>query len=113
MEGLYKQIEKPKKYSKGGARPGAGRPRGVLSKKTDDIIAKSLAEGITPLEVMLAAMHDALKISNEAAHPFAKDAAPYMHPKISNIELTGKNGKDLNLIKQFNIRLVSPDADDI
>ena len=44
-----------------------------------------------------------------ASGGFAKEIAPYMHPKISNIELTGKDGKDLNLIRNFNINMVKPD----
>jgi hypothetical protein len=42
---------------------------------------------------MLRAMHEALKNNNlSAAHVYAKDAAPYIHPKLAAIEHTGKDG---------------------
>jgi hypothetical protein len=98
----------------GGARKGAGRPPGSCVIKSRAIADKASEQGITPLEVMLNTMREALELGgNEAAFPFAKEIAPYMHPRIAAIELTGKDGKELNLIKNFNIRLVSPDADDI
>jgi hypothetical protein len=45
-----------------------------------------LAEGITPLEVLLKAMRDAYVDGGaEKAAPFAKEAAPYMHPRLSAV----------------------------
>lgn len=79
--------------AQGGARPGAGRKPGGKNKRTVEIAKKAAEKGITPLEVMLEAMHSVYKESGApAAVPFAKECAPYIHPKISNIELTGKNG---------------------
>ena len=72
---------------KGGARVGAGRPKGTLNKKTQEIVAKAAASGISPLEVMLEAMNAAREEGNlAAAAGFAKDAAPYMHPRLANVE---------------------------
>jgi hypothetical protein len=48
---------------RGGKREGAGRPKGALTKKTRLIAEQAMAEGITPLEVMVKAMRHAL---NEA-----------------------------------------------
>lgn len=77
----------------GGSRPGAGRKPGAKNKRTREIAEKAAAQGITPLEVMLQAMREAYeKDGAPAAVPFAKECAPYIHPKISNIELTGKDG---------------------
>jgi len=42
--------------ARGGSRRGAGRPTGPLTKKTREIAAKALEEGINPLQVMLANM---------------------------------------------------------
>ena len=78
---------------RGGARPGAGRRKGAATKRTRDIADKAAAEGTTPLEVMLGAMRAlwekategktvAADIAKEAA-AIAKDAAPYMHPKLT------------------------------
>jgi hypothetical protein len=75
------------KSSRGGKRPGAGRKPGTANVKTREIADKAAAEGITPLEVMLKAMrsfHDAGDLE-KAAH-FAKDAAPYVHAKLANID---------------------------
>jgi hypothetical protein len=41
---------------------------------------------VTPLEVLLLAMREAYKKRGiRAAQPYAKDAAPYMHPRLSAI----------------------------
>jgi hypothetical protein len=72
---------------RGGARPGAGRKRGGLSKKTTEVAARAAEQGVTPLEVLLEAMrrhYDAGELDRAAA--FAKDAAPYMHPRLSTMQ---------------------------
>jgi hypothetical protein len=85
-----------KKSVRGGQRPGAGRPAGAASKKTREIADRAAAQGITPLEVMIEAMQDAYAHGGAAAaFMYAKDAAPYMHAKLSSAEMSGKGGKDL------------------
>jgi hypothetical protein len=80
----------------GGKRPGSGRKKGAVTKKTQEIAAKASAEGITPLEVMVGAMREAWERNDrDAAARYAKDAAPYMHPRLAAIEHTGVDGKDL------------------
>lgn len=61
-----------------------------------------MAEGVTPLDVMLGTMRalwagawlgdqmDAEKAAQASA--VAKDAAPYMHPRLQATEITGKDG---------------------
>lgn len=72
---------------KGGRRPGAGRPPGAASRKTRAIADRAAAEGITPLEVMLEAMRGLYEAGNKVeAAQIAKDAAPYMHPRLQQIE---------------------------
>jgi hypothetical protein len=76
------------KSSHGGARTGAGRKAGSLTAKTRDIANKCAELGLTPLEVMVDAMikyHQAGDVEN--AVRVAKDAAPYIHPKLSSVEL--------------------------
>lgn len=71
----------------GGKRPGAGRKPGVATKKTRDIAERALADGITPLEVMLEAMRMHVNAGRwDDAAAVAKDAAPFVHPKLSSIE---------------------------
>lgn len=70
----------------GGARPGAGRKRGSLTRKTTEIAQREAASGITPLEFLTKVMKDrkrpiAMRIE------CAKAAAPYMHPRLSNVEI--------------------------
>lgn len=100
----------------GGKRLGAGRKPGIPNKVTQELRDKVLASGKTPLEVMtdvmnelLAAAHripvDGIVIVNEKvvtrlvllerAAIVAKDAAPYLHPKLQSIECSGKDGEPI------------------
>ena len=123
-----KKSKKPApSKSKGGARPGAGRKEGSLTKRTREIAEVAAAQGITPLEVMMSTMmelykeagncsrdhHDHGDKANEhddghtamitenrikllsMAATIARHAAPYMHPRLSAIEHTGKDGAPL------------------
>lgn len=82
--------------ARGGKREGAGRKKGAQTIRTQEIAAKASAEGITPLEVMLGAMRQAWDSNDkDGAARFAKDAAPYVHPRLAAVEHTGKDGKDL------------------
>jgi hypothetical protein len=73
----------------GGRRPGAGRKKGSHSSKTKArlaLVERLSAGALTPLEVMLAAMEHALARGDmSAAAAFAKDAAPYMHPRLQAV----------------------------
>jgi len=78
---------------KGGAMPGAGRKKGSLNKKTAEIAEKAARQGVAPLEIMIQAMREVYESNGApAAVPFAEKCAPYMHPKLANVEMTGKNG---------------------
>src|SRR4051794_32588352 len=73
---------------RGGRRDGAGRKPGSANIRTRQIADKAAAEGITPLEVMLKAMqmHTEAGRWDEAA-AIAKDAAPYIHPRLASTTL--------------------------
>ena len=103
------EINQKKPSGRGGRRPGAGRKVGATTKKTREIAEQAVAEGITPLEVMMRAMRKfvenaekmagvdeagSMSLMKEAAD-VAKNAAPYIHPRLAAMEITGKNGKDL------------------
>ena len=109
-------IENNQKKSKGGARPGAGRKAGSLTKRTRQIAEVVATQGITPLEVMMKVMHQLYEeasnvqdeglgdkaLANEArikllnmAATVGRHAAPYVHPRLSAIEHTGKDGAPL------------------
>lgn len=75
------------KSNRGGKREGAGRKAGGANKKTQEIAAKAMEEGITPLEVMLTTMRDAWAAGDkDLARAVAKDAAPYCHARLANIQ---------------------------
>lgn len=82
---------------RGGKREGAGRKEGSANTKTRAIADKAASEGITPLEFMLEIMRkeelspdaDPAQILAHQAMRFeaAKAAAPYIHPKLSSVEM--------------------------
>lgn len=86
----------------GGARPGAGRKPGTANKRTREIADAAAASGITPLEVMVETMRELWKQAEEQEDPGARmalkqqaaeaavKAAPYMHPRLANVEANVK-----------------------
>lgn len=97
-EGAMIENNQTKSNGRGGARKGSGRKAGSATAKTREIADKAAENGITPLEVMLKAMHYSMGKFDEtevvdhlvAAAAFAKDAAPYIHPRLSAVEVDGK-----------------------
>lgn len=93
--------------ARGGAREGAGRKAGQKSQKTierEAVKAKALDDGITPLEVMISAMREAYEQGDKrAAAGFARDAAPYLHPKLSNVNVDTKlsGGLQISFVNEF------------
>ena len=99
--------------ARGGSRKGAGRKPGSATVRTREIAERLSQTGASPLEVMLDAMryfHDRAiselrecgsagsKTVAEAfasAATIAKDAAPFLHPKLSSIEHSGPDGGDI------------------
>ena len=69
----------------GGPREGAGRKVGSTTKKTRAIADRALAEGLTPLEFMLSVLRDE-QADKAQRFEAAKAAAPYVHPRLSNVE---------------------------
>jgi hypothetical protein len=79
-------------YPKGKPRPaGAGRKKGTPNKATAAKVAAIAASGLTPLDFMLGVMRDE---SRDVAVRLdaARSAAPYVHPKLSAVEHSGKDG---------------------
>lgn len=73
---------------RGGKREGAGRKPGSANNRSREIADKAMAEGITPLEFMLAVMRD--ETAEQAARmDAAKSAAPYVHPRLAAVEHSG------------------------
>lgn len=89
-------IEKIPTKTRGGARPGSGRKKGSPNKRTAETQKAVEASGVTPLEFMLSVMRseppdvedpriliEAMAMRFEAA----KAAAPYVHAKLSSVEM--------------------------
>lgn len=100
------------KKQNGGARPGAGRPKGKPNTRTSELVEQFMKEGATPIEVLLEGMRfyyglvmkHAPEIAGREFEPenaekfkqlialrnttkdYAVAAAPYVHPKLANVE---------------------------
>lgn len=74
---------------RGGKRQGSGRKKGAITKRTQEIVAKATAEGLTPLEFMLNILRDDTKGQAER-FAAAKEAAPYVHPRLAAVEHSGE-----------------------
>ena len=80
---------------KGGARKGAGRKPGTANKKTREIADRAVAEGVTPLEIMLTVAREQWEayqkdkrnpLAARAATDAANAAAPYIHARQSPLD---------------------------
>lgn len=71
----------------GGARQGAGRPKGSVSKRSVDAVATAMAKGISPVEYMLSIMRDETAERKDRAWA-AEKAAPYVHPRPAPLDNT-------------------------
>lgn len=72
----------------GGARPGAGKPKGAASKLDKAAREKALQGGLSPLDYLLSIMRD-LSQDQPARMDAAKAAAPYVHAKLASVEISG------------------------
>jgi len=73
---------------RGGARQGAGRKKGALTKRTQEITAAVLKDGVTPLDYLLGVLRNGENEKDRFAAAVA--AAPYVHPKLASIEHSGE-----------------------
>src|SRR5436305_8387073 len=70
-----------------------GRPAGSLTRRTREIAEKAAALGLSALEVLLAIMRQHFAAGElDKAVEAARSAAPYCHPRLQSIELSGKDG---------------------
>ena len=80
---------------------GKGRPKGSKNKKTAKTVAKIEASGLTPLDYMMSVLRDT-EAEASARMDAAKAAAPYVHPKLSQIESKTKVEFDgQKLVEEF------------
>jgi len=81
--------------SRGAAKTG-GRKKGTPNKATAAKAAAIAASGLTPLDFMLDVMRN---VENDLGVRLdaARCAAPYVHPKLSSVELAGKVGEPVRV----------------
>lgn len=78
---------------RGGSRPGAGRKKGTMSDRRKAVLSERkrlenalVAKSATPLEIMARVMAGDTSVT-EMQFEAAKAAAPYIHPKLSAIQM--------------------------
>jgi len=69
----------------GGKRPGAGRPRGSRNRRTRETVA-AVEQGLTPLAYLTSVYRDE-SLETHIRIEAAKAAAPYVHAKLSQIDV--------------------------
>ena len=79
---------------KGGKREGAGRPKGRQNNSTQERMAALLDSGETPLEYMLRVLRDPAT-DHKRRDDMAKGAAPYLHPRLAQTEISGNADKPI------------------
>lgn len=80
--------------SHGGARKGAGKPKGAVSKFNAEARAQAAAGGIMPLDYLLGLLRDE-GTPKETRIDVAKAAAPYCHARLAAIEHSGDKDKPI------------------
>lgn len=81
----------------GGARPGAGRPKGGANRINDEARKKALEGETSPLEYLLGVMRDQRQTAAFRLDA-AKAAAPYVHARLNAMTVTGKDGGPVEIV---------------
>lgn len=71
--------------ARGGKRTGAGRKKGSVSRRSQEVAAAVVSNGELPLAYMLRVMRDKAT-DQQRRDEMAKAAAPYVHPRLSSID---------------------------
>jgi hypothetical protein len=96
------------KSSRGGKRANAGRPPGACNVRTREIADQAIATGLSPLEVMLAAMRVWIEAGDyKSAVTVAAMAAPYVHPRLATVSIQPKARLDESIC----VKWLDDDAD--
>lgn len=90
------------KSNRGGQRPGAGRKKGPnkATQARRTIAERAIEDGMTPLGYMLDRLRDE-KEDPKVRREMAQAAAPYVHPRLSSIAHSGKDGGPISLEVAF------------
>jgi hypothetical protein len=80
----------------GGARPGAGRPKGGANQMNDEARRAALAGGPSPLQFLLGVMRDEAQ-PLERRVDAAKASAPFVHARLQAVSVSGPEGGPLQV----------------
>lgn len=97
--------------ARGGKRPGAGRKSGSPNKATAERQKAVEESGLTPLDYMLGIMRDEEKPA-DMRFEAAKAAAPYVHPKLANVDHKSSDGSMTPQPDRIVIEAASDDGND-
>ena len=99
---------------RGSIYPGAGRKPGAPNRHTNEIAAQALADGVTPIEVMLACMRKAFDTGDsDSAVEYAKAVAPYCHPRLANVPQDAQQGQIVyNIVTGIERSAIEASVDD-
>ena len=87
-----------------------GRKKGTPNKATAAKAQSIANSGLTPLDYLLSLMRDDDQEPHIRADA-AKAAAPYVHPKLANVELTGKDRGPVRVaVRRFTAASVGAEA---
>lgn len=95
----------------GGKREGAGRKPGARNRATIEQTKAVEASGLTPLEYMLSVMRDAAADEGKRLEA-AKSAAPYVHSRLSSVELAGPGGSEIRAVTRIELVAASDNRPD-
>lgn len=85
--------------TKGGKREGSGRKPGIPNRKTAEKMAAAAEAGLMPVDYMLNVMRDE-GAEKSRRDDMAKAVAPYLSPKLANIEVGNKKGESFKVVVQ-------------
>jgi len=98
---------------KRGTKKTGGRKKGVANKINKQVKEKVIETGLTPLEVLIEIMRDHYSQAHKEQSPILKataytialdaanKAAPYIHAKLSSIDLGNKDNLPLKMIIEW------------
>jgi hypothetical protein len=97
---------------RGATREGAGKKPGSVNRKTREIAEKAVADGITPLEIMVQATREVCeKEGTVAAYALARDCAPFLPPRRRPIEAEGLNPTQRDTLRRVLDEFDDPQAE--
>lgn len=88
--------------ARGGPREGAGRPKGAPNIRTIAQSEEVAAAGMTPLEYLTSVYRD-VSVDEAKRIDAAKAAAPYVHAKLSAVEMSGPDGGPIETVTQIEL----------